>query len=1499
MGLVEANGGGGGDSSRADGGGGGGGRIALTGSPVTGLTVFARGGSSPIQPGGAGTLIRQNGAGTVRALSVDNLARNGALSRVTGGPYTLSSILATHRGKLHIPPDETVGVTGEIRVENLGIVRLDALVTAGSVVVESGGVMDHSTGASGFELQVAGNATVLAGGTISANGRGFGPALGPGAGTHGAYRVGGSGAAHGGVTGASAGNNGSVQGATAYGDPLAPITLGSGGGNGGASGAGGGNGGGRLVMVVGGTLAVEGTLSANGSSSGTNGSSYAGGGGAGGTLDITAATITGAGTLSADGGNGGNTSYADGSGGAGGRIRIAANAVLPLVSARAGTGGARPGGAGTIFLATPGRLVVDGGDVSGSLVTPMPSGDFVVAELLGRGKGRLTIASGANLTVTGAIIVEQDGLIEFGTALQAANVVIESGGVLSALAQSPDCHLLVSGVLDIQTGGALSATGRGHASETGPGAGTVGGYNVGPGGGGYGCNGGNGGGNSGGKAGGASYGDAAEPVDMGSGGGSGCNGLSGGGGGGRLRVTVAGATLVNGTLSANGGNGGTSGSHCAAAGGSGGTLDLLTGSLAGSGEITANGGTGGVTNYAKGGGGGGGRARVRYSTSTLTQPVRAFGGTGYNAGCVGSVVVGETVPAVTDLVAAGGAVNGTIDVSWSDPAGVDGLHSYTLRVLDSALSDANFAGAPEATPPAPAAVSSGTVQNHTISGNGGALVAGQTYWIALRVVGPDGIAGALSNVVSVAATGDAVPPAAVDDLVAAGTGIAGTVDLSWTAPSDVAGTAAAYAIRWAPASAPFDWATATPLTAGIPVPAAPGTLQSMATSELAGGVNKHIVIRTTDDHGNTSANSNAAFADVTPPVVVLTTPGDGATVQKVVVVEATSSDDVAVTQVVFELDGDPQLTVIDTGEGFSWTFDTSAVAAGAHAITARAVDAFDNTGSDSAAITVVHVAPTAPVILTPPDGLSTTVSVHDVVGTADAGTTVVLSNGGVLSAGPVSVLGEASITVQPEAAGTDLGGCVVDAAGTGVTLADFGAQNNVALGKPATASTTYSSTFAPTEAVDGVLENGSTQTGYWLTKDGTTGYLQVDLLDTVEVHSIRVMNCRNANYLDRSTKDYRLEISTDGSQWTTVQDGVLPEDDISNWQVTALGVPQTARWVRFWVDSYYGNGGGLAEIEVYASPPITTCQVRSNWTATADISAFTQLTDTATLGAGGISHEFSTGEAALSATFDGAAIDDTTWLFTPGVSQDGAVQLTGTVAWGNTYIYTQQSFPRTITTEYRAVLKTPAGRGMIGLKRPAGSKSYTGMAHAVYFDGPSIKIYEDGAHKSTPTSIDQSLDWEVRFQVFGHTKVLTWLREANAGSWTLLRESSLDGGPDHQFGLVVYDGTLTLDNVVIKGDVWHPAAALADTTPGAQIRIRSTLTRPTVEAVSPVLDAVHVGFSDANSGQGLGTFRFQDVALNQGDNVLSVVSTDGGGHTERGLCGGDGSCRQRGARPDR
>jgi len=227
------------------------------------------------------------------------------------------------------------------------------------------------------------NLTIDADSRISANGRGFGAASGPGAGGNESYWGGGGG--YGGPGGKGA--NSSASGGVSYGSFANPVDMGSGGGRSTYYTADGGAGGGAIRLTVSGTLTVNGSLTANGNDGQKSSSPYGGGGGSGGSIYVTTGALTGEGVISANGGNGAwYPSTCKAGGGGGGRIALYydAESFTGTISAYGGSGFAT-GGAGTIFTKfssqASGGLTIDNGGLNGettSFSLPEPQNDLTL-----------------------------------------------------------------------------------------------------------------------------------------------------------------------------------------------------------------------------------------------------------------------------------------------------------------------------------------------------------------------------------------------------------------------------------------------------------------------------------------------------------------------------------------------------------------------------------------------------------------------------------------------------------------------------------------------------------------------------------------------------------------------------------------------------------------------------------------------------------------------------------------------------------------------------------------------------------------------------------------------------------------------------------------------------------------------------------------------------------------------------------------------------------------
>jgi hypothetical protein len=133
------------------------------------------------------------------------------------------------------------------------------------------------------------------------------------------------------------------------------------------------------------------------------------------------------------------------------------------------------------------------------------------------------------------------------------------------------------------------------------------------------------------------------------------------------------------------------------------------------------------------------------------------------------------------------------------------------------------------------------------------------------------------------------------------------------------------------------------------------------------------------------ANGTGGGGDTTAPTVSITAPLNGATVAGTVSINATASDNVGVTKVEFYVDG--ALKSTDMTSPYSYSWDSTSVANGSHALTAKAYDAALNVGT-STAVNVTVNNPTGTDI----SGWTVTQANATVVYTIPAGT-VIPANG--------------------------------------------------------------------------------------------------------------------------------------------------------------------------------------------------------------------------------------------------------------------------------------------------------------------------------------------------------------------------------------------------------------------------------------------------------------------------------------------------------------------------
>lgn len=258
----------------------------------------------------------------------------------------------------------------------------------------------------------------------------------------------------------------------------------------------------------------------------------------------------------------------------------------------------------------------------------------------------------------------------------------------------------------------------------------------------------------------------------------------------------------------------------------------------------------------------------------------------------------------------------------------------------------------------------------------------------------------------------------------------------------------------------------------------------------------------------------AAAPDASPPAVAVTDPAAGASVEGLVTIAATATDDVAIGSVTFLVDGVEVGT--DYAAPYSWTWDTGGLAAGDRTLSAVATDLAGNvTASAPVLVTVVdRVLPT--VTLTAPLGNETvqgTVTLAAVADDAVGVTKVEFRVGGTLvatdSAAPYSAAwnsaSKADGVYTVTATAVDAAGNSAPSAPVSILVSNFGNarwDNGVkapACSKPA--SKCFTGTLVDGRGPLGPEPNTPNTLGATCA-DGTQGTYHVDeSIDAVTVRS--------------------------------------------------------------------------------------------------------------------------------------------------------------------------------------------------------------------------------------------------------------------------------------------------------------------------------------------------------------------------------------------------------------
>ena len=105
--------------------------------------------------------------------------------------------------------------------------------------------------------------------------------------------------------------------------------------------------------------------------------------------------------------------------------------------------------------------------------------------------------------------------------------------------------------------------------------------------------------------------------------------------------------------------------------------------------------------------------------------------------------------------------------------------------------------------------------------------------------------------------------------------------------------------------------------------------------------------------------------------------------------------------------------------------------------------------------------------------------------------------------------------------------------------------------------------------------------GIWLTPNGETSWFILDLLGEYTLEYFNIKNTRNADYNDRGTNTFKIEVSADQITWTEAVPTTTLEWNLDLQQFNS-NVNAAVRYVKFTVVTFYTGGGGLGFFEAVA-----------------------------------------------------------------------------------------------------------------------------------------------------------------------------------------------------------------------------------------------------------------------------------------------------------------------------
>ena len=150
-----------------------------------------------------------------------------------------------------------------------------------------------------------------------------------------------------------------------------------------------------------------------------------------------------------------------------------------------------------------------------------------------------------------------------------------------------------------------------------------------------------------------------------------------------------------------------------------------------------------------------------------------------------------------------------------------------------------------------------------------------------------------------------------------------------------------------------------------------------------------------------------------------------------------------------------------------------------------------------------------------------------------------------------------------------------EACSLGSNLAETGVAN---------AGSSYSQAYRGSKVIDGKVDESDWNTfSYWLTPDYNSGFVDVEVPDTIGLTQVRLLNTHNGPYYDRAFAKYTLWASSTGQfsgEEELLATGTGDIESLLSWTTHTLTDPVEAKVIRFQINDYSGYGGGLNELQI-------------------------------------------------------------------------------------------------------------------------------------------------------------------------------------------------------------------------------------------------------------------------------------------------------------------------------